>query len=90
MSPEITERRVIMQARGLVKRYGSVTAINGADFDLHDGEVLAVIGDNGAGKSSMIRALTAAPSRWRARRSTSRTPSMPGPRASKPSTRTLP
>ncbi len=60
MSPEITERRVIMQARGLVKRYGSVTAINGADFDLHDGEVLAVIGDNGAGKSSMIRALTGA------------------------------
>jgi fructose transport system ATP-binding protein len=50
----------IMEARGLVKRYGSVTAINGADFELRAGEVLAVIGDNGAGKSSLIKALTGA------------------------------
>lgn len=49
-----------LQARGLVKRYGSVTAINGADFDLRIGEVLAVIGDNGAGKSSLIKAITGA------------------------------
>lgn len=49
-----------LQARGLVKRYGSVTAINGADFDLRQGEVLAVIGDNGAGKSSLIKALAGA------------------------------
>ena len=50
----------ILQARGLVKRYGSVTAIDGADFDLYNGEILAVIGDNGAGKSSMIKALSGA------------------------------
>nr|WSX75591.1 ATP-binding cassette domain-containing protein [Streptomyces sp. NBC_00899] len=50
----------ILQARGLVKRYGHVTAIDGADFDLMPGEVLAVIGDNGAGKSSLIKALTGA------------------------------
>jgi len=50
----------VMAARGLVKRYGSVTAINGADFELRAGEVLAVIGDNGAGKSSLIKALTGA------------------------------
>ena len=41
----------VLEARGLVKRYGNVTAINGADFELREGEVLAVIGDNGAGKS---------------------------------------
>lgn len=50
----------VMEARGLIKRYGSVTAINGADFELRNGEVLAVIGDNGAGKSSLIKALTGA------------------------------
>jgi fructose transport system ATP-binding protein len=50
----------ILQARGLVKRYGNVTAIDGADFDLYEGEILAVIGDNGAGKSSLIKALAGA------------------------------
>jgi fructose transport system ATP-binding protein len=50
----------VLKARNLVKRYGNVTAINGADFDLRAGEVLAVIGDNGAGKSSLIKALTGA------------------------------
>ncbi len=50
----------ILQARGLGKRYGHVVAINNADFDLYPGEILAVIGDNGAGKTSMIKALTGA------------------------------
>ncbi|WP_028932328.1 ATP-binding cassette domain-containing protein [Pseudonocardia spinosispora] len=50
----------VLRAEGLVKRYGSVTAIDGADFDLRRGEVLAVIGDNGAGKSSLIKVLCGA------------------------------
>ena len=50
----------ILTARGIVKRYGSVTALNKADFDLYPGEILAVIGDNGAGKSSLIKALSGA------------------------------
>jgi fructose transport system ATP-binding protein len=50
----------VFQARGLVKRYGGVTALDGADFDLRAGEILAVIGDNGAGKSSLIKALSGA------------------------------
>ncbi|QDZ01056.1 sugar ABC transporter ATP-binding protein [Nitratireductor mangrovi] len=50
----------ILSARGLVKRYGRVTALNQADFDLYPGEILAVIGDNGAGKSSLIKALSGA------------------------------
>ncbi|GAA1689984.1 ATP-binding cassette domain-containing protein [Nonomuraea maheshkhaliensis] len=53
-------RTPVLQARGLVKRYGHVTALDGADFDLMPGEVLAVIGDNGAGKTSLIKALTGA------------------------------
>ncbi len=50
----------ILSARGLVKRYGRVTALDNCDFDLMPGEVMAVIGDNGAGKSSMIKALSGA------------------------------
>lgn len=50
----------VLSGRGLVKRYGRVTAIDHCDFDLYPGEVLAVIGDNGAGKSSLIKALSGA------------------------------
>lgn len=50
----------LLSARGLVKRYGRVTALDNADFDLYPGEILAVIGDNGAGKSSLIKALSGA------------------------------
>jgi fructose transport system ATP-binding protein len=48
----------VLEARNIVKRFGHVTAIGGADFDLRAGEVLAVIGDNGAGKSSLIKVLS--------------------------------
>jgi fructose transport system ATP-binding protein len=50
----------LLKARGLVKRYGRVTALDHADFDLYPGEILAVIGDNGAGKSSLIKVLSGA------------------------------
>ncbi|QND49435.1 sugar ABC transporter ATP-binding protein [Rhizobium lusitanum] len=50
----------LLTARGLVKRYGRVTALDNADFDLYPGEILAVIGDNGAGKSSLIKAISGA------------------------------
>jgi fructose transport system ATP-binding protein len=52
--------KIVMQAKGLVKRYGQVTALDGADFELRAGEILAVIGDNGAGKSSLIWCLSGA------------------------------
>ena len=50
----------ILTTRGLVKRYGRVTALDHADFDLYRGEVLGVIGDNGAGKSTLIKAICGA------------------------------
>ena len=55
-----TPVQAVFQARGLVKRYGNVTALDGTDFELRAGEILAVIGDNGAGKSSLIKALSGA------------------------------
>lgn len=50
----------ILEARGLFKRFGRVTALAGTDFELYPGEILAVIGDNGAGKSSLIKVLSGA------------------------------
>ena len=50
----------ILEAHGLVKKYGQVVALNGAEFELYPGEILAIIGDNGAGKSTLIKALSGA------------------------------
>jgi fructose transport system ATP-binding protein len=52
--------RPILEARGIVKRYGHVVALNRADLELYPGEILAIIGDNGAGKSTLIKALSGA------------------------------
>ncbi|OYQ18881.1 sugar ABC transporter ATP-binding protein [Elstera cyanobacteriorum] len=60
MDPKGVGMTPVLQAKGLVKRYGRVVALNHADFDLYPGEILAVIGDNGAGKSSLIKALSGA------------------------------
>jgi fructose transport system ATP-binding protein len=56
----LTMPRVVFEARRIVKRYGHVTALNGANLELRAGEVLAVVGDNGAGKSTMIKVLCGA------------------------------
>jgi fructose transport system ATP-binding protein len=56
----VTAVAPILEAHGLVKRYGHVVALNGADFELYPGEILAIIGDNGAGKSTLIKALSGA------------------------------
>ena len=59
-TPETSDRKVIFKARGLVKVFGRVVALDACDLDLYEGEVLAVIGDNGAGKSSLIKCLSGA------------------------------
>jgi simple sugar transport system ATP-binding protein len=48
----------LLEARGIVKRYGHVTALAGADFEVGAGEVVALIGDNGAGKSTLVKVLS--------------------------------
>lgn len=50
----------VLTATGLTKYYGRVAALRGADFELLPGEILGVIGDNGAGKTSLIKCLSGA------------------------------
>ncbi len=45
----------MIRARGLVKRFGEFTAVDGIDFDVHGGEAFGFLGPNGAGKSSTMR-----------------------------------
>lgn len=49
----------IIEARGLVKRYGDFTAVDGLDFQVPEGEFFGLLGPNGAGKSSTIRMVSA-------------------------------
>jgi fructose transport system ATP-binding protein len=56
----VSRPQPILEARGLVKRFGQVVALDGADFELYPGEIVAIIGDNGAGKSTLIKTLSGA------------------------------
>jgi simple sugar transport system ATP-binding protein len=50
----------LLSLRNITKTYGAVEALKGVDIDVHSGEVLAICGDNGAGKSSLIRIISGA------------------------------
>jgi fructose transport system ATP-binding protein len=56
----VSQPQPILEARGLVKHFGQVVALDGADFELYPGEIVAIIGDNGAGKSTLIKTLSGA------------------------------
>jgi fructose transport system ATP-binding protein len=49
---------IILKTEGLTKYYGGVHALEGADFELRKGEHVAIMGDNGAGKSTFVRQIT--------------------------------
>jgi ABC-2 type transport system ATP-binding protein len=54
------ERRMdFVEVKGLVKRYGALTAVDGLSFGIREGEVFSLLGPNGAGKSTTIGMLTA-------------------------------
>jgi ABC-type sugar transport system ATPase subunit len=50
----------LLQARSITKRFGALQALANVDLDIHAGEVLAILGDNGAGKSTFIKILSGA------------------------------
>jgi fructose transport system ATP-binding protein len=56
---------VILETRDLTKHYGGVHALEGANFVLRKGEHVAIMGDNGAGKSTFVRQITGVEQRTR-------------------------
>ncbi|HEV8238456.1 MAG TPA: ABC transporter ATP-binding protein [Thermoanaerobaculia bacterium] len=55
--PAVRAAAPVLSARGLVVRYGRDVAVDGIDLSLRPGEVYALLGRNGSGKSSLVRAL---------------------------------
>ena len=53
-------RAPLLEAAGIHRSFGQVQALRGADFAVDAGEVVALIGDNGAGKSSLVKILSGA------------------------------
>ncbi|RLJ40930.1 monosaccharide ABC transporter ATP-binding protein (CUT2 family) [Litoreibacter meonggei] len=56
---------IILETKGLTKHYGGVHALEDADFVLKNGEHVAIMGDNGAGKSTFVRQITGVEQRTR-------------------------
>ena len=55
----VVEQRLAIRLRGVVKRYGEITAVDGLDLDVPEGTCVGLLGPNGAGKSTTMRLLTA-------------------------------
>ena len=51
----MSENGAMIHARGLVKRFGDLVAVDGIDLDVKQGEAFGFLGPNGAGKSSTMR-----------------------------------
>ncbi|HWV62402.1 MAG TPA: ABC transporter ATP-binding protein [Oxalicibacterium sp.] len=52
------EKKSLLQIAGLKVAYGGIQAVKGIDLDVHEGELIALIGANGAGKTTTLKAVT--------------------------------
>jgi ABC-type sugar transport system ATPase subunit len=57
-APAEVHQEILLQARGLSKSYGGLRAVSNASLDLYAGEIVALVGDNGAGKSTFVKMLS--------------------------------
>ena len=62
---DFSNAEIVLETRDLTKHYGGVHALEGANFKIHKGEHVAIMGDNGAGKSTFVRQITAVEQRTR-------------------------
>ncbi len=51
-------KKVLLKVSGLKVSYGGIQAVKGADFEVHEGELVTLIGSNGAGKTTTMKAIT--------------------------------
>ena len=59
-TPQIDNTDIILEVHKISKRFGGIKALNNIDFSVRRGEVHALVGENGAGKSTFIKILTGA------------------------------
>lgn len=57
-SHEIDTRKVLLEVRDIVVHYGRIRALNGVSLTVHEGELVTLLGSNGAGKTTMMRAIS--------------------------------
>jgi putative phosphonate transport system ATP-binding protein len=56
-APRLLARTPLLEARGLTRRYGAISAVVGVDLRIYPGEVIGIVGESGSGKSTVLRLL---------------------------------